>query len=184
MRLGWSRRRRQDTRTAEDLYRRIVTQARQPGFYRALGVPDTVDGRFEMVTLHAFLVIRRLKGEGEAGHGLAQAVFDTMFGDMDRALREMGAGDLGVGKRVKKMVSAFLGRTAAYDAGLGAGEETLIAALRRNVYGTVPASDAHAATLSGYLRREAAGLEAQDPRRLLAGRVEFGAPPEAGAGAP
>ena len=138
-----------------------------------------------MVALHAFLVIHRLTGEGDAAVRLAQAIFDTMFADMDRALREMGVGDLSVSKRVKKMVSAFLGRSAAYDAGLGSGEEvSLTTALRRNVYGTVTASDEDTATLCQYVRREAAGLATQPLAQLLAGRLEFGAPPEAGAGAP
>ena len=175
----WSRQRRADARLAADLYARIVTQARRPGFYLDLGIPDTVDGRFELVALHAFLVIRRLKGEGDAAGRLAQALFDTMFADMDRALRQMGVGDLGVGKRVKKMVSGFLGRSAAYEAGLESGDASLDAALRRNVYGTVDASDRDAARLSGYMRREAARLDSLDLDQVLAGGLEFGAPPAA-----
>ncbi len=130
-----------------------------------------------MVALHAFIVVHRLKGRGDVAGRLAQAVFDTMFADMDRALREMGVGDLGVGKRVKKMVSAFLGRSAAYEEGLGSAEDILNAALLRNVYGTVSVREKNAAALSGYLRREVARLETLRLDDLLAGRLEFGAPP-------
>ncbi|MEX2297639.1 MAG: ubiquinol-cytochrome C chaperone family protein, partial [Dongiaceae bacterium] len=103
---------------ARALYEAAVEQARSPAFYTALGVPDTVDGRFELIALHGFLVMHRLKTEPGEGPPLAQALFDFMFADMDAALREMGAGDLGVGRRVKTMAKSFLGRVAAYEAGL------------------------------------------------------------------
>ena len=177
--LGRSRRRREDARIAAQLYTRIVAQARQPGFYRDLGIPDTVDGRFELVALHAFLVIRRLNREDERARRVAQAIFDTMFDDMDRALRQMGVGDLGVGKRVKKMVSGFLGRSAAYEAALGAGAADLNAALRRNVYGTVEASEHDAAPLTAYVRREADRLETLELGEMRAGGLEFADPPTA-----
>ena len=181
IRLGWSPRRREHKRIAANLYGRIVAQARRPAFYLGLGVPDTVDGRFEMVALHTFLVIRHLKGEGDADGRLAQALFDTMVADLDRGLREMGVGDLGVGKRVKKMVSAFFGRAAAYEAGLESGDASLGAALRRNVYGTVAASDDDAAALTAYVRGEAARLDARPVGDTLGGRVDFGDPPGVGA---
>ena len=177
IRLGSLFQRREHVRTAADLYARIVGQARCPAFYLDLGVPDTVDGRFEMVALHAFLVIRRLTGASEGAARVAQALFDAMFADMDRSLREMGVGDLGVGRRVKKMVSAFLGRSAAYEAGLASGEDGLAAALRRNVYGTVTAGEKEVAALTAYVRAQATRLEAQVVADLLSGRLEFGAPP-------
>ena len=181
IRLATLFRRREHVRTAADLYARIVAQARSPAFYLDLGVPDTVDGRFEMVALHAFLVIRRLTGGSEPAARVAQALFDAMFADMDRSLREMGVGDLGVGRRVKKMVSAFLGRSAAYEAGLASGEDSLAAALRRNVYGTVTTSEKEVAALTAYVRAQAARLEVQVVGDLLSGRLEFGAPPGDGA---
>ena len=100
---------RTDRRTAsvENVYRKIVERARDPQFYKELGVPDTVDGRFEMVALHTFLVLRRLKPEAGGESDISQALFDVMFEDMDSSLREMGAGDMGIGKRVKAMVQAF-----------------------------------------------------------------------------
>jgi cytochrome b pre-mRNA-processing protein 3 len=161
---------------AAQLYRAVVEQARQPVFYTGLCVPDTVDGRFELVALHAFLVLHRLKGEGAAAQLLGQALFDLMFADMDQNLREMGAGDLGVGPRVKIMAKAFYGRIAAYENGLAATDETLAAALRRNLYGTLaPAPVPMATDMAAYLRREAAALAASPLADLLAGRLTFGA---------
>jgi cytochrome b pre-mRNA-processing protein 3 len=103
---------------ADRLYAGIVARAREPVFYSELEVPDTVDGRFELVALHAFLVLQRLKAERAAAKALAQAVFDLMFADFDRALREMGTGDLSVGKEVRRMAEAFYGRVAAYERAL------------------------------------------------------------------
>src|SRR5262245_48094906 len=96
------------------LYAAAIAQARQPVFYAGLRVPDTVDGRFELVALHVFLILQRLKSEPEATP-FAQALFDTMFADMDRNLREMGVGDLSVGKKVKAMAQGLYGRIAAYE---------------------------------------------------------------------
>jgi len=93
--------RRRHERAGHDLYFRAVEAARTPWFYAELGVPDTLDGRFDMVGLHAFLVIRRVQGLRPPGPALAQAVFDAMFSDMDMTLRELGVGDLGVGRRIK-----------------------------------------------------------------------------------
>lgn len=172
------------------LYARVVEQARLPSFYVSGGVPDTVDGRFELVSIHAFLLFRRLKQDGAAGAALAQAVFDVMFADMDTALRELGAGDLGVAPRVKRMASGFSGRVAAYDAGLAGSDQELADALRRNLYGTLPrdsgrsgdgdAGDrragAWAPAMAAYLRAAAADLERQPSADLLAGRLTFSPP--------
>lgn len=163
------------------LYGAVVAQARRAEFYRGNGVPDTVDGRFEMVALHAFLVLRRLKQGGEAASDTAQALFDVMFEDMDRNLREMGAGDLGVGRRVKKMGQAFFGRIAAYDEGLADDAGALAGALTRNLYGTVQPDPADVAGLAEYVRHEANALERYDVAELTAGRVSFGPPPGVGA---
>ena len=169
--------------TARGLYRRIVEQARQPGFFTGCGVPDTVDGRFEMIALHLFLLLHRLKaGRQEAPEEsdiLSQAVFDTMFEDMDQNLREMGAGDLSVGRKVKQMAEAVYGRIAAYERGLRGGGEILEDALRRNLYGTAAASPEQVTTMASYLRAEVETLAAQQQADILAGRVRFGPPPAA-----
>ena len=117
----------------------VHAAARQPAFYTTLGVPDSFDGRFELLVLHAQLVLRRLRAEGKDGADLAQRLFDILTGHFDEALRAIGVGDMGVGKRIKVMTSAFYGRLSAYDAGLDACEPTVLReALRRNLYGTVP----------------------------------------------
>lgn len=120
--------------TARALYDQAVAAARAPQFYTEWGVPDTVDGRFEMITLHVALAMRPLPLP------VRQALFDVMFRDIDRSLREMGVGDLAVPKRMKRMMAAFNGRAQAYLAALASGDETALdAALTRNVYGAVPA---------------------------------------------
>jgi len=163
---------------AEALYLALVRQARQPAFYAGLGVPDSLDGRFDMVALHMALLLLRLKAEGAAGEALAQALFDIMFADMDRSLREMGVGDLGVGKRVKDMAAALYGRAAAYETGLQGADAMLEAAVARNLYGTAAPSPGAAsiATMARYVRQAAASLAAQPLTALAAGRIELPAP--------
>jgi cytochrome b pre-mRNA-processing protein 3 len=125
-----------NAKTAREIYLLIVAKARQPYFYAELGVPDTVDGRFDMITLHAILVIEFIAQGGKASKALSQQLFDEMFADMDRSLREMGAGDLSVGKKVRKMAEVFYGRAKAYREALAHDDEdSLTAALARNVYG-------------------------------------------------
>jgi hypothetical protein len=108
--------------------------ARDPWLYLSLGVPDTLDGRFDLIALHAFLLVHRLQDEAAPGPDLAQAVFDAMFRDMDNNLREIGVSDLTVGKRVRAMWEAFHGRAKAYAAALEATDRlALETALARNV---------------------------------------------------
>ena len=170
-------RRSQTSEVAHALYLALVAQARRPEFYAQRDVPDTLDGRFELITLHAFLVIRRLNVEGEIGQKLSQALFDAMFGDMDRALREMGVGDLGVGKRVKMMAKGHFGRAAAYEAALLAGKQSLIDVLLRNLYGTVVPKSENVAVLADYLVRESKTLAVQERVTLFKGEISFGSPP-------
>ena len=113
------------------------SRARQSIFFTEYGVPDTLDGRFELICLHAFLYLHRLKAERPRANRLCQSFFDRMFADFDRALREMGVGDLSVGKQVKRMARAFYGRIRAYEEGLAGNEAALRAALARNLFGTV-----------------------------------------------
>jgi cytochrome b pre-mRNA-processing protein 3 len=169
---GAGRRRRAEAE-ARRLYAAIVAAARRPGFYREGGVPDSLDGRFELLTLHVHLVLRRLKGEPAAAD-TAQALFDAMFADMDESLREIGVGDLGVGRRVKQMAEAFYGRVAAYDEGLAAADPAVLeAALARNLYGTLPAAPPALGRMAEHLRTTAAALAGTPLERLLAGDLEF-----------
>ncbi len=158
---------------AEAVYAAIVRQSRHPDFYTRLGVADTVDGRFDMICLHAALVIRRLTAEGGSGPEVAQKVFDVMFRDMDRSLREMGVGDLSVGKHVKRMAKAFYGRAAAYEQGLAEGREVLEGALRRNLYRETEVSDARVHAMATYAAAQAAAFEAQPLERILDGALGF-----------
>ena len=163
---------------ARRLYEAAVGQARRPEFYETLGVPDTLDGRFELVALHGFMLMRRLRPV-PGGPALGQSLFDVMFADMDASLREMGAGDLGVGRRVKTMAKGFLGRMAAYDAGL-AGTAPLDAALRRNLYGTSEPAPEALAAMTRYVGAMEKSLADQADSDLLAGRAGFPPPPVSG----
>jgi cytochrome b pre-mRNA-processing protein 3 len=162
-------------RPARLLYRRIVEQARQPSFYALLGVPDTVNGRFDMITLHAFLLFERLGREkDEKNAALAQEVFDEMFLDMDHNLREMGVSDVSVGKKVRRMAEIFYGRLSAYREALkSAGDDALRDALRRNIYGGVEAPEGALAELAAYVRTADAMLRRMADRQLRKGEVSF-----------
>jgi cytochrome b pre-mRNA-processing protein 3 len=118
--------------TIETIYGMIVTQAREPLFYRDLGVPDTVNGRFDLLVLHLWMFLGRLKAL-PGGDGPSQALFDHFCIDMDDNLREMGVGDLTVPKRMQAFGEAFYGRAAAYDLALTAGQEPLAQALCKNI---------------------------------------------------
>lgn len=164
---------------ARALYEALVAQARQPAFYRELGVPDTVDGRFELLALHSFLVFHRLRSDRAATEDLSQRLFDIMAFHLDQAVRGSGPGDLGSAKRLRAMGEALMGRYRAYEAGLLAGEpEQLDEALRRNLFGTISTPDPlQIRGMAAYLRREARGLADQSLTTLQAGAVEFGPPP-------
>jgi cytochrome b pre-mRNA-processing protein 3 len=164
-------------RDAADLaYQLVVGQARQTVFFTDYAVPDTIDGRFELLCLHAFLYLRRLKSERPQAGRLAQNFFDRMFADLDHGLREMGTGDLSVGREVKRMAQAFYGRIRAYEEGLAGEDAVLRAALRRNLFGTVAAASVPLEAMAAYVRRQAAGLQRQPPAALLDGRVRFDVP--------
>src|SRR5579862_4797930 len=162
---------------AELAYQRVVEHARRPGFYTDGGVPDTVDGRFELICLHAFLYLHRLRGEQPQAAALSQHFFDRMFADFDRSLREMGTGDLSVGREIKRMAEAFYGRVAAYEQGLAGDDSVLLPALARNLFGTAPPNPALLQAMAGYMRREAARLNEAGAEELMAGRLSFGGPP-------
>ena len=169
--LGLLRRSRQD-KAAAALYAAAVAAARAPAYYTALGVPDTLDGRFDLVGLHAFLLIRRLARAEPPGPELSQAVFDAMFRDMEANLREIGVGDLSVKKKMKQMWEAFHGRAAAYEAGFAdADAAALPAALARNVWRGAPAPQAGA--LARVVRAQAAHLDAQALAAFLGGEAGF-----------
>src|SRR5258707_4701905 len=157
--------------TIEAIYGMIVTQAREPLFYRDLGVSDTVNGRFDLLILHLWMVLRRLRPM-QGGEGLAQALFDRFCEDMDANLREMGVGDLTVPKRMQAFGEAFYGRAAAYDLALGQGlaptegMEPLARALGKNILNGGQIDNAR--RLAAYAEAAIADLAAQDDAALLA----------------
>lgn len=158
------------------LYGTIVAQARAAPFYRICGVPDTVNGRFEMVLLHTVLVLRRLESEPPQIRQIGQALFDRFCADMDGSLREMGVGDLAVPAKMRKIGEAFYGRQAAYGAALVAGDaDPLVAALQRNVFGAPAGTPGPGAReLAAYVRAVAAELANQSGEALI--RAEFSFP--------
>ena len=133
--LGLDRAARARLARARGIYAGLVALAREEIFYREHAVPDSADGRFEMIGLHVILAIRHLRRQGDEGRALAQALFDVMFADMDRSLREMGVGDLSVGKHVKHLAQTFLARAEALKRPLAAGDAAaILPVLLRNVY--------------------------------------------------
>ena len=137
---------------AAALYARTAADARRPELFEDCGIPDTLDGRFDALALHAALMIDRLRREPD-GEPLAQAFFDTMFRHLDLTLREIGVQDLGVGRRIKIMAEGLHGRALAYRSALtGGGAVPLAEALRRNAYGGTAPSDAQVARLEAHVR--------------------------------
>ena len=162
-------------KAARALYGRAVEQARLPVFYENFGVADTVDGRTELVMLHVFLVLARLKSEADA-RKLGRCVSEAFFENMDDSLREAGVGDLVVGRKIRAIAEGLHGRMAAYDAAMlkGAANDALELALARNVYFS-PDPGAGGA-LARYVRAAAACLAAQPFGRFADGAVEYPSP--------
>jgi len=163
--------------TITALYGAIVAQARVPAFYLVFGVPDTPEGRFDLLVLHLALVCRRLGGiegaEQAAARALSQGIFDRFCRDMDHNLREMGVGDLSVPKTMRKLGEAFYGRLDAYDRALGSADPgELTAALARNTQAPGAPTEA-AQRLADYVRAAAAGLEALPIAGLRDGQLSF-----------
>ncbi len=156
------------------LYGAAVAAARDPYYYRELGVPDTLDGRFDLVGLHSCIVIRRLRRMAPPGPDLAQAVFDAMFSDMDVNLRELGVSDLSVGKRVRAMWEAFHGRAVVYETALEAADIAGLAeALERNVWRGGTSSQGAATRLATIAAAQDAHVSTQDATALGRGAVIF-----------
>lgn len=155
------------------LYDAIVAAARQPYFYSDLEVPDTPLGRYEMLSLHVFLFIRRIKDRSPELKAIGQEVTDEFFRDVDHSLRELGIGDSGVPKRMKKLARMFYGRIESYDRALeGKDNPALVAALARNIR---PDNDAWtgAPALAAYVERAARDLESQSDVMIGEGKVTF-----------
>lgn len=160
-------------RQAMLVYEHLQTQARDPWFYTQAKVPDTLDGRFEVLVLHVFLWLHRLKQEEDYDAVYAPAaekLLEMMFDDMDQALREMGVGDMGVPKRIKAMAEALYGRIEAYEATL-ASKDDVHEALRRNVYGAGFKDAAAVNRLQLYLGNVADAYAERSAARLVEGTI-------------
>jgi cytochrome b pre-mRNA-processing protein 3 len=164
--------------TIEAIYGMIVTQAREPLFYRDLGVPDTVNGRFDLLVLHLWMVLRHIRPLA-GGTDLSQALFDRFCDDMDANLREMGVGDLTVPKRMQAFGEAFYGRAAAYDLASSAGREPLAQALCKNILNGEGIEKAR--RLAIYAEAAIAALAGLDEAALLRGAWKFPSPAPMGA---
>ncbi len=159
---------------AEQVYSLISVRARDPKFYLDYEVPDTVDGRFDLLLLHMFFILYPLQSKGSDAKDFGQALFDVMFANMDVALREMGVGDLSVGKKIKKMAKAFYGRMAAYSDAAGSDDpEILLSALKRNLYRDGDVSDRSLETIATYFRQQVTHISSQPVSGVLLGVVEF-----------
>lgn len=161
---------------ADALYAAAAEQARRPEFYLSYGVDDTVEGRFEMAALHVYLLLRRLRDAGKDARKLSRILSDVFFAEMDGGLRELGVGDLSVGRKIRAMAEAFYGRIAAYEAALKEpGEpDRLASALARNVYGRE--NPLKARRLADYVRRSLAALAAESNGRIASGIAVFADP--------
>ncbi|MFC0410448.1 ubiquinol-cytochrome C chaperone family protein [Roseomonas elaeocarpi] len=161
-------------RTGFELYTTTVSAARAPALFEHHAIPDTLEGRFDAIALHVALLVHRLRHDADArGAPLAQAVFDAMFADMDISLREMGVGDMSIGKRVKRMWEAFHGRARAYEAALDQpGHASLEDVLVRNIW-SGQAPEGAAALLAARVRALSAGLRRQRLDDLARGQVSY-----------
>ena len=158
--------------TISALYGTIVAQARLPCFYQDYAVPDTVNGRFDVIVLHLAAVLERIASEPSLRE-VGQALFDRFWQDMDHNLREMGVGDLAVPKRMRSMGEAFYGRAGAYRAALAdTDERALVKALMRNIYVDGAVAEAPE-RLAAYLRHTVRDLANQEPGALAAGTLCF-----------
>ena len=163
---------------ARGLYAGIVEQARRPEFFLACGLPDSVDGRFDLLVLHVFLVMHRLKQDRAQTAELSQALLDMFFQDMDESLRKLGAGDIGVGRRIKAMAEGFYGRIFAYEQALDQGVEALEGCVIRNLYGAAEGEREQVCAVALYIQHAVASLAGQELAGLLRGEVDFAPAPQ------
>jgi cytochrome b pre-mRNA-processing protein 3 len=156
------------------LYAQCAAAARNPIFYQALAVPDTVEGRFEIYALHVLLVIDRLRGQGDQATAVSQALFDALLRGLDDGLREMGVGDLSVGKKMRKLGEALYGRAKNLDRALAALPATaeLQDLMERTVYAGV--NGPPVIGLMDWVQSTRARLATQPLEQVLDGHVDLG----------
>lgn len=160
---------RQERAALAPLYAAIVERGRDPFWYRDGQVPDTIDGRFDLVAAVTALVLLRLEAEGEAGRGPTILLTETFIDDMDATLRQIGIGDYVVGKHVGRMMGALGGRLAAFRAARE--DEAFAGAVRRNIFHESPPSEEAVGLVADRLRRFAEALEGASLESLIGGTL-------------
>lgn len=156
----------------ERQYAELTAAARQPHLYAALGVPDTVMGRFEMITAMLILYFRRTRSSGRSGQEIAQEIIDAFFEDMDHSIRELGVGDVSVPKRMKKFAGMFYGRLESYARAMDAGDLPALAeALSRNMHPDASGAAPDMTGLASYLMQVEAAFTASPEADVELGRV-------------
>ncbi|HEV7690046.1 MAG TPA: ubiquinol-cytochrome C chaperone family protein [Hyphomonadaceae bacterium] len=163
--------RKQNRWAIEKLHHSIVNQSLRPDFYFEGGVRDNFSGRFEMTSLHAVLLFRRLREAGTTGKELAQEVTNALFDGFDEALRDIGTGDLSVGKKIRKMGEAYYGRAKAYDDAVG--PEGSDAALEEALVRNLSLDPAQGPRFRGYVRLIEHTLQRHENPQLLSGEVNW-----------
>ncbi|MBL41321.1 MAG: hypothetical protein CMM49_01530 [Rhodospirillaceae bacterium] len=156
---------------AENVFKLIVSQSRKKIFYTKLSVPDTIDGRFELIVLHTYLVVRCLKNT-KYKKNFGRDIMTKLFDDFDLSLRELGVGDMGMGRKIKVMADSFYGRCKAYEEGLKLGDKELEAAITRNIYGGKIEREV-ASILVDYVKSEAKYIENLSFEEINYGKFNF-----------
>ena len=163
------RKKQQSIRNANMIYGILVAQARKPIFYTTHSVADTIDGRFDMVALHLFIVLRRLDSV-DGGRLMQQGLADITIADMDQAIRELGVGDTGVAKRIQIMAQAFWGRFEAYNI---LEQKSLASSVIKNVFRGDATKTKQANALAAYIIAQIEFLNKQDDLAILKGTLKF-----------
>ncbi len=173
--LNWFSRNAELRLKGQNLYERIVAQARLPEFYSVAKVPDTMEGRFEMIVLHIFLVLDRLKGEGTTGQKLGQHVMEHFVSDMDDAMRQIGIGDMGVPRRIQRVAAAMRERIHDYASAFDeSGHSAQLAAMAYIFQGQPP--NGCSEKLAAYVRAARKDLAVQASDQVRTGRISFPKP--------
>jgi cytochrome b pre-mRNA-processing protein 3 len=171
--LKWFKTRVKNHRRADKLYGVIVTQARSGHIYTSLGVPDTPAGRFEIVVLHLFLVMERLRSEPQIGHVLPRLVVERFVADVDDSLRELGTGDLAVPKKVRRAAAGLYERATAYRAAISVGDEKALAQLLASYVFMAEGADWRSDALASYTIKAMAKLARLDVCEINSGKIAF-----------
>ncbi|MGI9403549.1 MAG: ubiquinol-cytochrome C chaperone family protein [Hyphomicrobium sp.] len=171
--LKWFKTRAKNYRKADKLYGAIVTQARSGHIYASLGVPDTPTGRYEIVVLHLFLVLERLRDEPDIGQVLPRLLVEKFISDMDDSLRELGTGDLAVPKKVRRAAAGLYERVRAYRSAVAACDATALSHLLASYVFSAEDADWRSAALASYTAEVMAVLATQDVGAITAGKIAF-----------